>query len=231
MKRKVIRKSPARPTPPKPPRPAALRDGRKLVNRRGAPRSAEEVPRGAPAQGRPARRCVLCSLENLSPGADVLRDCLPPARCISVPFLPVRDDFHPKRNQARQKLATLPTSRFKDLASDVFFELQRRCPELDQLQRRPSGAEPEQQQQRRPSGAESEQQQQRRPSGAELEQQQQRRPSGAELNQQHRRRPSGAELEQQQQQRPSGAEINQQHQRRPSGAEINQQHQRRPSGA
>ena len=46
----------------------------------------------------------------------------------SVPFLPVRDDFHPKRNQARQKLATLPTTRFKDLSSDVFYELSRRYP-------------------------------------------------------------------------------------------------------
>lgn len=47
-----------------------------------------------------------------------------------MPFLPVRDDFHPKRNQARQKLATLPKNRFKDLASDVFFELERRFPQL-----------------------------------------------------------------------------------------------------
>ncbi|KAF9648389.1 hypothetical protein BDM02DRAFT_3082236, partial [Thelephora ganbajun] len=47
-----------------------------------------------------------------------------------VPFLPVRDDFHPKRNQARQKLATLPASRFKDLSSDVFYELSRRYPEF-----------------------------------------------------------------------------------------------------
>ncbi|KDQ55017.1 hypothetical protein JAAARDRAFT_195904 [Jaapia argillacea MUCL 33604] len=47
-----------------------------------------------------------------------------------VPFLPVRDDFHPKRNQARQKLATLPTSRFQDLSSDVYFELSRRYPEF-----------------------------------------------------------------------------------------------------
>ncbi|EGO00874.1 hypothetical protein SERLA73DRAFT_87202 [Serpula lacrymans var. lacrymans S7.3] len=47
-----------------------------------------------------------------------------------VPFLPVRDDFHPKRNQARQKLATLPTSRFEDLSSDVYFELARRYPEF-----------------------------------------------------------------------------------------------------
>ncbi|TPX71731.1 hypothetical protein SpCBS45565_g00893 [Spizellomyces sp. 'palustris'] len=45
-----------------------------------------------------------------------------------VPFLPVRDDFHPKRNQARQKLATLPSSRFKDLASDVYYEIERRFP-------------------------------------------------------------------------------------------------------
>lgn len=48
-----------------------------------------------------------------------------------TPFLPVRDDFHPKRNQARQKLATLPKNRFKDLASDVFFELRRRYPEFE----------------------------------------------------------------------------------------------------
>ncbi|KAF8308269.1 hypothetical protein DL93DRAFT_2171228 [Clavulina sp. PMI_390] len=47
-----------------------------------------------------------------------------------VPFLPVRDEFHPKRNQARQKLATLPKPRFKDLSSDVFVELGRRYPEL-----------------------------------------------------------------------------------------------------
>ncbi|KAJ1019510.1 hypothetical protein NDA18_005991 [Ustilago nuda] len=50
----------------------------------------------------------------------------------SQPFLAVRDEFHPKRNQARQKLATLPKNRFKDLASDVFFELERRFPELKQ---------------------------------------------------------------------------------------------------
>lgn len=48
----------------------------------------------------------------------------------AVPFLPVRDDFHPKRNQARQKLATLPTHRFQDLCSDVYFELSRRYPEF-----------------------------------------------------------------------------------------------------
>ncbi|OCF59557.1 hypothetical protein L486_02224 [Kwoniella mangroviensis CBS 10435] len=51
---------------------------------------------------------------------------------IAVPFLPVREDFHPKRNQARQKLATLPKNRFKDLASDVFYELKRRYPEFEE---------------------------------------------------------------------------------------------------
>jgi hypothetical protein len=43
-------------------------------------------------------------------------------------FLPVREEFHPRRNQARQKLATLPNSRFKDLASDVYHEIRRRYP-------------------------------------------------------------------------------------------------------
>ncbi|PWN31476.1 uncharacterized protein FA14DRAFT_162729 [Meira miltonrushii] len=47
-----------------------------------------------------------------------------------IPHLAVREEFHPKRNQARQKLATLPRTRFKDLSSDVFFELERRFPEL-----------------------------------------------------------------------------------------------------
>ena len=55
-------------------------------------------------------------------------------RFMVVPFLPVREDFHPKRNQARQKLATLPKNRFKDLASDVFHELCRRYPEFQDEQ-------------------------------------------------------------------------------------------------
>ena len=48
----------------------------------------------------------------------------------STPYLPTKEEFHPKRNQARQKLATLPKTRFKDLASDVYYELIRRYPEL-----------------------------------------------------------------------------------------------------
>ncbi|RFU24757.1 hypothetical protein B7463_g11582, partial [Scytalidium lignicola] len=44
------------------------------------------------------------------------------------PYLMPKDLFHPKRNQARQKLSTLPGARFKDLATDVFYELERRFP-------------------------------------------------------------------------------------------------------
>ena len=49
-----------------------------------------------------------------------------------VLFLPIRDEYHPKRNLARQKLATLPASRFEDLSSDVYFELARRYPEFEE---------------------------------------------------------------------------------------------------
>jgi hypothetical protein len=44
------------------------------------------------------------------------------------PFLIPKENFHPKRNQARQKLATLPPGRFKELASDVLYEIERRYP-------------------------------------------------------------------------------------------------------
>ncbi|MCJ1281019.1 component of the polarisome [Xylographa opegraphella] len=43
-------------------------------------------------------------------------------------FLLPKENFHPKRNQARQKLSTLPITRFTALATDVFFELERRFP-------------------------------------------------------------------------------------------------------
>ncbi|KAI8607407.1 hypothetical protein BC830DRAFT_1086973, partial [Chytriomyces sp. MP71] len=45
-------------------------------------------------------------------------------------YLPARQDFHPKRNQTRQKLASLATTNFKRMACDVFFELERRHPNL-----------------------------------------------------------------------------------------------------
>lgn len=50
-----------------------------------------------------------------------------------------RQNFHPKRNQARQKLSTLPVERFRQLATDVFYELERRIPRfLGQDMERPS---------------------------------------------------------------------------------------------
>ncbi|KAL1636287.1 component of the polarisome [Neofusicoccum ribis] len=43
-------------------------------------------------------------------------------------FLLPKTNYHPKRNQARQKLSTLPIDRFRQLATDVFYELERRFP-------------------------------------------------------------------------------------------------------
>ncbi|KAL5117154.1 component of the polarisome [Pleosporales sp. CAS-2024a] len=43
-------------------------------------------------------------------------------------YLLPKPNFHPKRNQARQKLSTLPLERFRQLATDVFYELERRFP-------------------------------------------------------------------------------------------------------
>ncbi|KAJ7821844.1 hypothetical protein B0H13DRAFT_2449046 [Mycena leptocephala] len=56
----------------------------------------------------------------------------PPAHYVAVPFLPFREEFHPKHNQARQKLATLSISRFEKFSSDVYFELNRRYPEFQE---------------------------------------------------------------------------------------------------
>ncbi|KAJ5550914.1 Spa2 homology (SHD) of GIT [Penicillium sp. DV-2018c] len=51
-----------------------------------------------------------------------------PPRPDVPPYLPPRDDFHEKRNHARQRLAALHHPRFRDLATDVFCELERRFP-------------------------------------------------------------------------------------------------------
>ncbi|OQD87090.1 hypothetical protein PENANT_c006G08958 [Penicillium antarcticum] len=51
-----------------------------------------------------------------------------PPRPDVPPYLPSRADFHEKRNHARQKLAALHHQRFRDLATDVFCELERRFP-------------------------------------------------------------------------------------------------------
>ncbi|KAF2404104.1 hypothetical protein EJ06DRAFT_188177 [Trichodelitschia bisporula] len=45
-------------------------------------------------------------------------------------YLLPKPTFHVKRNQARQKLSTLPADRFRQLATDVFYELERRYPKF-----------------------------------------------------------------------------------------------------
>jgi hypothetical protein len=54
----------------------------------------------------------------------------PPRQQNVPPFLQPRPDFHEKRNQARQKLSSLQTPRFRDLSTDVFCELERRFPQF-----------------------------------------------------------------------------------------------------
>lgn len=44
--------------------------------------------------------------------------------------LPAKPNFHPKRNQARQKLSTLASRKFRELATDVLYELERRVPRI-----------------------------------------------------------------------------------------------------
>src|SRR5271163_1341062 len=51
------------------------------------------------------------------------------------PYLQPRQDFHEKRNQARQKLSSLQDSRFRDLSTDVFCELERRFPHFQRMDR------------------------------------------------------------------------------------------------
>ncbi|EKV07837.1 SpaA [Penicillium digitatum PHI26] len=53
-----------------------------------------------------------------------------PPRPDVPPYLPARSDFHEKRNHARKKLAALHHVRFRDLATDVFCELERRFPQF-----------------------------------------------------------------------------------------------------
>ena len=45
-----------------------------------------------------------------------------------LPYLLPKDNFHPNRNRARQVVGTLAPPRFQDLATDVFYELERRFP-------------------------------------------------------------------------------------------------------
>ena len=51
---------------------------------------------------------------------------LDPGNTTLPKYLASQPNYHPKRNQARQKLAALPPSRFKDLVNDVLFEIENR---------------------------------------------------------------------------------------------------------
>ncbi|KAF1846070.1 uncharacterized protein K460DRAFT_119468 [Cucurbitaria berberidis CBS 394.84] len=57
-------------------------------------------------------------------------------------YLLPKNNFHPKRNQARQKLSTLPLERFRQLATDVFYELERRFPRFTSGEPFPRSASP-----------------------------------------------------------------------------------------
>lgn len=65
----------------------------------------------------------------------------PPRPDVPSYLLP-RPDFHQKRNHARQKLASLPHQRFRDLATDVFCELERRFPQFTGRGRPPPNMPP-----------------------------------------------------------------------------------------
>lgn len=65
-----------------------------------------------------------------------------PPRPDIPPFLPPRQDFHEKRNQARQKLASLQHIRFRDLATDVYTELERRFPHFPEKESRRASPAP-----------------------------------------------------------------------------------------
>lgn len=63
-----------------------------------------------------------------------------PPRSDVPPYLLPRENFHEKRNQARQKLSSLQQGRFRDLATDVFCEHERRFPHFAAQEMGPPGA-------------------------------------------------------------------------------------------
>ncbi|KAJ2356803.1 component of the polarisome [Coemansia erecta] len=91
----------------------------------------EEVDEGVtpPSKSEPGKLARLSATQFKELGTDVydelIRRRIPDQ---GLPFLPVRDHYHPKRNQARQKLATLSRPKFVDLVHDVNEELKRRFP-------------------------------------------------------------------------------------------------------
>ncbi|KAI7872725.1 hypothetical protein BDF14DRAFT_1748228 [Spinellus fusiger] len=94
----------------------------------------KETEKGPPQQRSGARQKLsrLNTLQFHELATDVYDECKRRTDYTTgtrVPFLPVCNDFHPRRNQARQKLATLPELRFKDLCSDIYWGLEKRYPQ------------------------------------------------------------------------------------------------------
>ncbi|KAI9653684.1 MAG: component of the polarisome [Alyxoria varia] len=74
---------------------------------------------------------------------DEAREKSPHGTGRSIPkYLLPKNNFHPKRNQARQKLSTLAGKKFRELATDVLFELERRFPRFTGHGRSPSRGPP-----------------------------------------------------------------------------------------
>ncbi|KAJ2717318.1 component of the polarisome [Coemansia spiralis] len=91
----------------------------------------DEIDEGVPAPSKtePGKLARLSSMQFQELATDVydeLKRRQSPVQ--DMPFLHVRDHYHPKRNQARQKLATLSRAKFVDLVHDVNEELKRRFP-------------------------------------------------------------------------------------------------------
>ncbi|KAJ1728656.1 component of the polarisome [Coemansia biformis] len=91
----------------------------------------EEIDEGVstPSKSEPGKLARLSSMQFQELATDVydeLKRRQSPVQ--DMPFLHVRDHYHPKRNQARQKLATLSRPKFVDLVHDVNEELKRRFP-------------------------------------------------------------------------------------------------------
>lgn len=49
---------------------------------------------------------------------------------IAVRFIRVRMAFNGKRNKALQRMAKMPDNRLRELSSEIYFEIERRYPEL-----------------------------------------------------------------------------------------------------
>ncbi|KAI8892172.1 hypothetical protein BC833DRAFT_393370 [Globomyces pollinis-pini] len=83
---------------------------------------------GGPSTTVATARIVRLPLEHLNELANDLTDEADRRTNSLNGFLPTRSDLLPKRNEVRQRLATLPENRFNDLCAQVYFEIEKRIP-------------------------------------------------------------------------------------------------------